>query len=143
MSVCRKCNRENPDNAQRCVFCGEPLSAVSAPQYTQPQYAPPMYEPPRYDQSAYISNYKADSSDDLVSVGTWVLIMLGGAIPVLNLVLWVWLMISARQPSLKCYGKGMLILTAVVVGVIVVLALVMMIFFAQVFAAVMDGITIE
>lgn len=131
--VCGKCSRENPNDAPRCVYCGEPFAGGYVPQY----------EPPVYNASDYVYDVKPDDSDDLVSMGTWLLILFGGSVPLVNLVLWIYLMVGARRPSLRGYGKGMLILTAVVVGIIVLIMLIMMIFFAQVFAAIMSGITIE
>lgn len=65
-------------------------------------------------------NYNNTScQSDTVSIGTWIVILIGLAIPILNILVMIGLAFGSDNETIKNYGKAMLIL----VGISITLAL--------------------
>jgi len=61
-----------------------------------------------YDMNNYNHN------NDVISIGTWILVLIGTAIPFINFILLIGLAIGSGNESLKNYGKAALILVGIV-----------------------------
>lgn len=64
------------------------------------------------------SNYSYDmnnfnNNNDVVSIGTWILVLIGTAIPFVNLIVFIGLAIGSSNETLKNYGKAALILVGI------------------------------
>ena len=111
MIRCPKCQSDNFDGTAVCQGCGSPL---------------PVYTPPT--PGAYV--YPPEENDD-VSFAQWLLVLFGTCIPLVNIVLLIIIAIKAPQPTLRGFGRGMLIVMGVTLVLLVILALIILMFISQ------------
>lgn len=69
------------------------------------------YNNPR---SSYDSNNRYYGQDDVVSIGTWVLVLIGTAIPIVSIIVTLILAFGQSNENLKNYGKAALIIWGVI-----------------------------
>lgn len=61
-------------------------------------------------RSSYDSNNTYYGDNDVVSIGTWVLVLIGTAIPFVSIIVLLVLAFGVNNENLKNYGKAALIL---------------------------------
>ncbi|MTI48114.1 hypothetical protein [Sporosalibacterium faouarense] len=60
-------------------------------------------------------NYTYNGDGDEVSIGTWVLILIGTGIPIVNIIVLLFLAFGSSNTTLKNYGKAGLIMACVAI----------------------------
>lgn len=54
-----------------------------------------------------------NSNNDVISIGTWILVLIGTAIPFVNFIVLIGLAVGSSNESLKNYGKAALIIVGI------------------------------
>lgn len=107
--ICPKCNYSNNQDAMYCVNCQENISLVrSAESNTSYTYNNSnMMNPTRYSSVL----------EDDISTGTWVGILIGIGIPIVNIIVLIVILATSQNRSLKNFAIAQFSLMAIIFSI--------------------------
>ncbi len=84
---------------------------------------PEGYSNKNYSQNYYnTGNRGGEGTDDVVSIGTWILILILTAIPVVNIIAFLAMAFGVDNENIKNYGKASLIIAGIGIALGILLA---------------------
>lgn len=111
--ICKNCGMDNADNVQYCSNCGTSVNQSPAPTYSaNTQNAGPTY----------VNVQVPSDTDNYVSVGGYVGMLLAECVPILNIVMMI-IWGTSRNKSKKNFVLAQLLIMAIVLGVSILLTL--------------------
>ncbi len=66
-----------------------------------------------YGENVVVRNKSYEYHSDTVSIGTWILILLGTGIPIVNIIVIIGLSFGSQNETLRNFGKASLILLGI------------------------------
>lgn len=84
-----------------------------------------------YGAPPVMNAYNPAADPDYVSLGQWVLFLFASYFPIVRVVLYVYLMNSSPQPTLRGFGKAMLILLGIVWALVILLIVFIVVLFGD------------
>ena len=84
-----------------------------------------------YGAPPVMNGYNPAADPDYVSLGQWVLFLFASYFPIIRVILYIYLMNTSPQPTLRGFGKAMLILLGIVWALVILLILFVAVIFSD------------
>ncbi len=120
-NTCASCSAQLDPNGSFCPACGASITATAAP--TPPPAMP--YQPPVAQQPVYQASAGNNAAAPVLSVGSYIGMMLLACIPLVGFILLlVWAFSSGENPNKKNYARAVLVISLIGVGLGILLTVI-------------------
>ncbi len=116
--ICKNCGMDNADNVQFCSNCGASTQQNPAPTYNNAQNGGPTY----------VNVQVPSDTDNYISIGGYVGMLLAECIPILNIVMMI-IWGTSGNKSKKNFVLAQLLIIAISVGVTILVSLIISLIF--------------